>query len=366
MPANSFVVNGKDFTALQTGLTAIGVGSPDWYSVGLFATTGLNAYITFGSRTSSEEQGKPETLKFGTSEPSKETNQRIVTIAILAYTATQGIYSLHHSAINYERIGFDGDSPSPSYWKSLCRPTTSADWVNEDHSIGLNGFTTPLTPDELPFAETPARTQHISLRETKTGGGADLRWYNLRTLISDLKANLVADTSFLDDLGDAVGGYIDWNDDWNSSVSHTGIDFSGSTSAKGTGLSGGNTDHDDSYWHEAGLITSPFTDTKNYVTSGTVRAGEFALEGSPTTNKWTSAIFNVSATFDVSFTGSGTCSLSLGGGTGYDFTAIYFNGIAGVDITNWTTKGGLTGSTIQEIAIEDAQPSDKILVIRSA
>jgi hypothetical protein len=328
----------------------------------LFATTGLNAYINYENNPVYNYSGKPIALTFATSAPAG----KVVTIPILAYNATQGLYALQHGAINYERTGFDGDK-TDSLFNSLSRAKDNGFWDNEDHTLAINGFMIAVGPDELPFAETPARTQHISLRETNSAGdGADVRWYNLRTLISDLKANLVADTSFLDDLGDAVGGYIPWNSDWDDKLTHTTLDFSGSTSAKGTGLSGGNTDHDDSYWHEAGLIASPFTDTKNYVTSGTVRAGEFALEGSPTTNKWTSAIFNVSATFDVSFTGSGTCSLSLGGGTGYDFTAIYFNGIAGVDITNWTTKGGLTGATIQEIAIEDAQPSDKILVIRSA
>jgi hypothetical protein len=368
MPTNSFTVNGKDFTALQTGLTAIGVGSPDWYSVASFSTTGLNAYINFSNDVFTNMTGKPITLAFGTDATVSPTG-KYVKIPILAYTATQGIYSLHHSAINYERTSFDGDLPSPKF-RSIARPSDNGDWDSEDHTVGAYGFMTPLTPDEAPFAETPARTQHISLRETNsTGDGADVRWYNLRTLISDLKANLVADTSFLDDLGDAIGGYIPWNSDWDDKLTHTTLDFSGSTSAKGTGLSGGNTDHDDSYWHEAGLIASPFTDTKNYVTSGTVRAGEFALQGNTDANYWNDEYLAVSTDIVAIGSRGGTGVLLLGGQSSYDvglFANIYFNDVAGVDISNWTTKGGLTGATIQEISIEDAQPSDKILVIRSA
>lgn len=362
MPTNSIVVNDKDFTALQTGLTAIGVGSPDWYSVDSFKTSGLNCYITYENGTAQNQPGKPLSVEFGTVAPSG----KVVTIPILAYDATQGLYSLRHSAIRYERTSFDGDLPL-SKWKSISRPYDDGDWDDEDHTVGLNGFVTPLALDEDPFAETPDRDQHLAVREQLVGNdGAHLRWYNLRTLISSLKDDLVADTAWLGELGAVIGGYIDYQESWTASIKHTGVDFSGSTSAKGTGLSGGNTDHDDSYWHEAGdLGGSFFTDTKSFVTSGTVRVGAFALEASAGYNYWNGTNFNAQISSSMIFDGLDTATLYLGGVAGASFSSIYFNGIAGVDIANWTTKGGLTGATIQEISIEDAQPGDKILVVRS-
>jgi hypothetical protein len=224
------------------------------------------------------------------------------------------------------------------------------------------GFRTPATPTD-PFA-TDAYTHHFGMRETN-GTLTAMKWYDFDTFVSGLKANITADLTFLEDLGDVLGGYIDWDSDWNSSVTHTGMDFSGSTSAKGTGLSGGNTDHDDSYWHEAGLIASPFTDTKNYVTSGTVRAGEFQLETDSPYNLWSNIKFAVRVSGNVEFSGLTTGEFYLGGDSGDSFINIYFNGVAGIDIANWTTKGGLTGANIIEVEGWDVRPTDKVLVIRA-
>jgi len=67
----------------------------------------------------------------------------------------------------------------------------------------------------------------------------------------------------------------------------------------------------------------------------------------------------------VSFYGSSlsTVNLRLGDDTSV-FANIYFNGVAGRDITGWTTKGGVTGTGVEEITWGDIRPTDRILVRR--
>jgi len=232
----------------------------------------------------------------------------------------------------------------------------------------LVGFDTPDLPTD-PFDDEDSYSHHFGLRETD-GSDTAMKWYAFADLISGLKADSLADETWIESLGDSLDGYINWDDVWNSSVSHTGIDFSGSTSAKGTGLSGGNTDHDDSYWHEFG---TDFIDTKTFKTSGEVWASAFRLQGDDENNKWDATQFEVKAVSFYLTATDGTCGL-VGNGSGQlyiggeggeqAFEDILFNGDAGVDIANWTTKGGLTGTDIIEVEAQDIQPTDKVLVRR--
>ena len=334
MPSDSFAVNGKDFTSSQTGLTAI-AGSVGWYDVTAFASTGLNAYIVFGALTSEEEQGKPVSLKFATTEPTVLSNQRAVKIPILAYSADTGLYTLHHSAINYERIAMDGDSPYPS-WKSLSRPSTNAGWANEDHSVGLNAFVTASAPEEDPFAETPARTQHIGMRETVSTGGAHLRWYNLRTLISSIQtlANESSVEYVIENIQDI---YDDTWKTWYDSLT-------------------------DGYFWEQGA-----DNTINYGSAIGNSAKEIVIDLDSQT------LFTGTSLFDWTMAANLVPTLDNALNLGSDsfkwlgvYAHTYFDGAGneGITLSNWFGGGIAIGANIIEINAEDLQPNDKILVRR--
>jgi hypothetical protein len=56
--------------------------------------------------------------------------------------------------------------------------------------------------------------------------------------------------------------------------------------------------------------------------------------------------------YNIKLYGAGSGSLYLGGPSVFAYSNIYFNGVAGVDITNWTTKGGLTGTGVTAMTIQ--------------
>lgn len=127
-------------------------------------------------------------------------------------------------------------------------------------------------------------------------------------------------------------------------TNHTDLLFTGS-GAIGTGKSGGNTDHDDSYWHAvadgSGGSHTNYTDGKSYATTGTVAVGTLiatdvtatnltfreSLTG-PGVNAWDAEDFYVDVTAFVDIESDSDMSiLSYGGnltagvatGTGYAY-----------------------------------------------
>ena len=218
------------------------------------------------------------------------------------------------------------------------------------------------------------------------------------------------------DLSDSVngGGIGDWlheSSNWkNYHTNDNFTDIGDGWAALGTGKSGGNTDHDDSYWHaynDGSAIGGhdAFIDTKDYRTTGDVWAAELHLsaDGSTDSQYWTAAAFlaNVTGAFNLTagatsdwnitgaltldtttnmdltssggsvginadgninlvVTGAGNVSLgSTGGGAvlylgsvgGGLFSSIEYNGNTGLD-TYGDTKGGFTDQSAFEAGIE--------------
>jgi hypothetical protein len=56
--------------------------------------------------------------------------------------------------------------------------------------------------------------------------------------------------------------------------------------------------------------------------------------------------------YSIKLYGAGSGSLYLGGAAGLAHSNIYYNGVDGVSITNWTTKGGLTGTGVTAMTIQ--------------
>ena len=109
---------------------------------------------------------------------------------------------------------------------------------------------------------------------------------------------------------DGAGGSVVWVDVANSvlagllitaietagTLKHTNLAYT-FAGGLGVGKSVGNTDHDDSYWHE--YTTSNNTDAKDFHTSGEVWADDFKLNDADTTNFWNAEGFNVQTTGDI-------------------------------------------------------------------
>jgi hypothetical protein len=136
-------------------------------------------------------------------------------------------------------------------------------------------------------------------------------------------------------------------------ITHTTLDFTGS-GAIGTGTSGGNTDHDDVYWHEYTVGT--YTDGKSYRTTGEVHADDFIIEDR-IANAWNAEGFDVDVTDDVGITTANDIDLNAGSsftldtitsalltiGTTFDLDATGAVNLSGaVDVTLKSTGGGST------------------------
>jgi hypothetical protein len=87
-------------------------------------------------------------------------------------------------------------------------------------------------------------------------------------------------------------------------------------------------------------------------------------------NPWNVATVNanglivaLTANGQFQVTGSSGVELIYLGTVANPVDAIYYNGVAGVDIANWTTKGGLTGTGVVEKRVSDLSPGDKVLCI---
>lgn len=185
VPLEAICVNGYYFTA--SGLTASSL--TDWYILPA-NTNPMSLFILMaGDNGSNFQFGKPLSVEFGQTPPSNA--GEIITIDIYKDGAASGKINFVSSAINIEVTRPDSNYVgNASKWKSLnVAGATSTKFSDDtDRTLEVNGFRLVPAPDEDPFAEDPDRTQHIAVRETNsTGDGADLRWYNLRTLISTMK-----------------------------------------------------------------------------------------------------------------------------------------------------------------------------------
>ena len=135
------------------------------------------------------------------------------------------------------------------------------------------------------------------------------------------------------------------------------------------------------WWNSANLLVditgnaALLADGKLDVDIGAASAWKFTDYLTVDPSNTTTGVFTVGSNkillgFDVysayvHLRGNGsTGELYLGDLSTAAFPSIYFNGVAGIDISGWTTKGGLTGTGISEITWGDLQPTDKILVRR--
>lgn len=181
---------------------------------------------------------------------------------------------------------------------------------------------------------------------------------------------------------------------------HTDADFTGYGGYLGTGKSGGNTDHDDSYWHaynDGSGVTghSAFKDDHSYRTTGTLWTSELHLsaDGSADSQYWTDtyilanvigAINMTAQTQAINLTAYSRSTFTFGGvDGGLDIVPavdgvhtlnlgtlskklgdIGVNGKNAQTVTNWFEKGIMVG-TLTEITVGDGLlPTDKILVLR--
>jgi hypothetical protein len=97
--------------------------------------------------------------------------------------------------------------------------------------------------------------------------------------------------------------------------------------------------------------------------NNTIQADGFYLHDS-TTNEWVDSTLAADVTGNIILTAAG--DVRLVASTDIDFTptgAINWSGAPGMTITNWTSDGGVIGSSIVESAIGDLNPNDKVLAI---
>lgn len=196
-------------------------------------------------------------------------------------------------------------------------------------------------------------------------------------------------------------------------IDHTNLDFSGSTAPTGTGKSGENTDHDDTY-HHVYTVTNAFIDTKSWRTTGNYWMASLHLSANGTTDTFAAnpnsittlgkLDMTIAATSAWAITGDLTASadnsnifprvhnaglLQIGSSSyvwanvfsyfktymnlnGMTTGTMVFSNLAGFDvngdsgktISGWTTLGVLTGTAIIEINQGDLRTTDKILVRR--
>ena len=241
MPTNSIVINGKDFTSSQTGLTASAI--TDWYTVDSFASDGLDLYILMGEADGTA--GDPLSVEFGTQTPSHP--GEVITYRILHHTA-YGLVNVMNSAICVDIVRFDGSSDSSEYL-SIAHTTTNGKFSDENHTAGLVGFrgATAPTGDPLSACSTDGWTHHFAVREA---GGQDgkvyLRWMNTEGLIEKIEDDILSDETFLCELycllcGIYVDGWIDWSWWW---------DYYGDFEANGCG-----------FWKQGGSYCTNFGNT---------------------------------------------------------------------------------------------------------
>jgi hypothetical protein len=330
IPANSIIVNGKDFSTTFTGITEI--GTSDFFDVSSFATTGLNMYISFDDTPSNNSAGKPTAVLFDVTPPSG----KYVTIPILNYDATQGLYSLHHSQINYERTSFDGDLASPVY-QSLEQTGNGGEWDNENHTLQIAGFNSAPAP-VYPVFTDDTNLHHFPLREYSSGDGTYImKWIDSIDLMDAIKADLTADTTWQSTIYEA------WDDWYNTTDGRFWEKGADETVNYGTGIGNGSDgkiiDLTNFYLQDNNLVGS--VDWKNR------------------------SLFNSDAGTHVMSWESRTLMLSWSADTSFK-SPLFIDGDDnnGITLAGWLGGGIVIGTDIIEVDADDIQPTDKVLVRR--
>ncbi len=210
LPPGSIMLNGKDFTSDQTGLTAASMIY--WYDVTSFLSSTLNLYVKMDDTAG--QFGKPVGVEFGSSAPTH--SGEIITIKVLGYTS-EGFYNVTHGAVVLDIVRPDGNK-SDSHCVSIAKATTDGNFTDEDKTIGLHGFQTPVTPSGTIFDTGDSCTHHVALREAD-GTDTKLKWLSDASLLAAIKQELLDDEDWKDDLGiyDCDCTYDFWT--WYETVS---------------------------------------------------------------------------------------------------------------------------------------------------
>lgn len=217
--------------------------------------------------------------------------------------------------------GRDGDPPFNSSLQIVGDATGTA-------YIQVSGFRTAVAPAD-PFA-TDTYTHHFCMRETD-GTYTSTKWYDFDTFIDALKSDLLNDSTFLESLSTSVFSYFyDWYD---------ALD----TAEKKFWEKGA--DHTVNYGSKIG--NSLKTEVINLDSQLLLAVSG---ESSATSLDWTNLKLFGAWFTDTSF----KSPLFIDGDNNN-----------GITLANWFGGGIAIGATIQEIEIQDALPSDKILVIRA-
>lgn len=186
MPDNSITVNGKDFTAAQTGLTES--TTADWYTVTSF-TGGLNLYVKMAYADG--DVGKPDSVEFGTSAPSW-TGEKIT---LRIFDVIDGVFTpVQFGAITLNIVRGDAQYADTLY-KSIAKPSTNAGFTDENNTIGLHGFQNGLAPDGTDlFCSTDIYSHKFGIREFESDCSvASMRWID-PACVAESVGNYLVDT----------------------------------------------------------------------------------------------------------------------------------------------------------------------------
>lgn len=156
----------------------------------------------------------------------------------------------------------------------------------DNKSINTNAGGELQINDYASATNTPIADTAYDLIPYKDNDADVVKWTNLAGLAGEL-------VTYWGGEGDPWAGQYE--------IDHTLLAFDNDSvqwAALGTGKSGGNTDHDDSYWHayddSSGLTGhNVFVDAKSYHTTGEVHANDFKLQADPTNNYWNGSGFRV-------------------------------------------------------------------------
>lgn len=194
LPADSIVVNGKDFTAGQSGLSVSTLA--DWYIVTGFVSTGLSLYIKMDDTDG--QYGKPVSVEFGTSAPSHP--GEIIPIRVLKNTS-EGLVSVTHGAVILDMIRPDGNKADSKY-RSISKTTTNGMFTDEDQTVSLNGFVDCPLVNADPFVTDDSYYHHFPIREANGDTGCvTLLWWSAACLAEGIGQYLVDKCSWVCDGG---------------------------------------------------------------------------------------------------------------------------------------------------------------------
>lgn len=200
LPAESIILNGKDFTSEAGGLSESSVSG--WYTVTSFEASGLMLYVLMDKTDG--QFGKPISPTFGTTPPT-HLNGETLTFRILKDSA-YGLVNVTNSAIVFDIVRGDGQGVS-STCKSISTSAVDGLFTDENHTIGLHGFRAGTSPDGAVFdAEETGYTHKIAVREVNTAAGkTELRWVNDSVVLDKIEEELLEDEDWITDLTELIG-----------------------------------------------------------------------------------------------------------------------------------------------------------------